>query len=61
MPRYTTVGTEGGWIILENDRPIAFAEQEVYARAIIQALNSQRAMIGWFADRISRVRASALN
>ena len=39
--------TAGGWLVWENDRALAFCENEAGARAVCQALNLQRAMLAW--------------
>lgn len=38
--RYSTRRADnGGWIVAENERAIAFTDSQVYAAAIAQALN----------------------
>jgi len=50
-----------GWIIFENDRPMAWCSQEAFARAAAQALNLQRALLILIGARLRPIHVRSLN
>ena len=45
-PTYTaSPHADGGWMVMEGPRAIAYTESEAYARAMAQALNLQRVLV----------------
>lgn len=46
QPHYTARAADnGGWMVMEGARAIAYTDSEAYARAMAQALNLQRVLI----------------